>query len=307
MDILEVIRTDVRALPTGDHKPGLEAVLQHIETAYKHLARGQSQADETAFTDAIYRTNQAFEGSAKEAYRVLAEKNPDKIRPFDIEQYLAEHGIFRERVLTQFKNYRTAWRNPSTHDHTITFDEAEAFLAIVSISAFTKLLVDEIAEKLSFLAAKDEVTIKEKEIDANLSDPTINRVVDALKKFARHYSEKKSIPIESEAQLMGALSGFFSAVLPDLEVTTGRILRTDKSYYTDIIASKGSEELIIELKRNYNHSSLNAGLQQLVNYMRAANTNKSVLFFYSGKSNDYEVDTYDELVPDQTIMVVRPF
>ena len=108
MDLLELIRTEVSALPTGPHLQGLQSVLQHIETAYKHLARGQSDPDETAFNDTIYRTNQAFEGSTKEAYRVLAGKDPKKLSPFEIEKYLTEHKIYGERIMSQFTNYRTA-------------------------------------------------------------------------------------------------------------------------------------------------------------------------------------------------------
>jgi hypothetical protein len=86
MDLLDLIRNQVKTLPLGDHQPGLKSVLHHIETAYKHFARGQTDGDESAFTDTIYRTNQAFEGSVKEAYRVLAGRDPQKMRPFDIEQ-----------------------------------------------------------------------------------------------------------------------------------------------------------------------------------------------------------------------------
>jgi hypothetical protein len=80
------------------------------------ISREDLHGDETAFTDAIYRTNQAFEGSLKEAYRVLTGKNPLKLRPFDIETFFQEQRILRSRVLAQFSNYRTEWRNPATHD-----------------------------------------------------------------------------------------------------------------------------------------------------------------------------------------------
>ena len=64
MDLLDLIRIQINALPQGAHLQGLRSVLHHIETGYKHFARGQSDGDEFAFTDTIYRTNQAFEGSA---------------------------------------------------------------------------------------------------------------------------------------------------------------------------------------------------------------------------------------------------
>jgi len=122
MDLLESLRTKLNVLPEGVHPAGLWAVLIHVEAAFKHLSRGQELADESLFTDAIYRTNQAFEGSIKEAYRVLAASDPAKLRPFDIENYLDKNKVFKTRVLAQFKNYRTEWRNPSAHDYTLMFD-----------------------------------------------------------------------------------------------------------------------------------------------------------------------------------------
>ena len=62
MNLLEILTSRINGLPEGGYTQGLKAVLQHVQVAANHLARGQSTADDTAFTDAIYRTNQAFEG-----------------------------------------------------------------------------------------------------------------------------------------------------------------------------------------------------------------------------------------------------
>ena len=126
MDIVVALRDKIETLPNGSHSAGLQAILSHIEIAFKHLARGQELGKQTAFTDAIYRTNQAFEGSIKEAYRVLAGKDPGEVKPFEIEKYLEGNNVFRQRVLKQFSGYRREWRNPSTHDHILDFDEHEA-------------------------------------------------------------------------------------------------------------------------------------------------------------------------------------
>jgi hypothetical protein len=99
MDLVETLKKKIIALEEGEYIPGLKAVLSHIETAFRHLSRGQESDDDTAFTDAIYRTNQAFEGSVKEAYRVLAGQDPSRKRPYDIENYLERNNVFRSRVL----------------------------------------------------------------------------------------------------------------------------------------------------------------------------------------------------------------
>ena len=309
MDLFDLIRHQINALPSGDHLRGLRSVLHHLETAYKHFARGQSGGDESAFTDAIYRTNQAFEGSVKEAYRVLAGKDPQKMKPHEIEQYLLERKVFHDRILSQFTNYRTEWRNPSTHDYNLNFDEAQAFLATVSVSAFTKLLIDEIAERLNFVAVQKDVAIHGTAGTAtlNASEPFVARVTLALRNFAKYHSTNHpSVPIESEAQLMGALSGFLSSVLPDAQTSTGRIFRAEKPYYIDMVISNGNENIIVELKRGQHRALLEHGVEQVSTYMKIADAKHGVLFLYSGKSTDYDLQIFDGPHPGTEIYVLRP-
>jgi len=136
LDLFEILRQKIAAVPEGDHLVGLKAVQLHIETAIRHYTRGQAEQDATAFTDSVYRCNQAFEGSIKEAYRVLAGQDPENETPYKIEDYLAGNSVLRERVLSQFRNYRTDWRNPSTHNYKLDFDDDEALFAMTSVSVF---------------------------------------------------------------------------------------------------------------------------------------------------------------------------
>src|SRR6266478_6573129 len=150
MDLLKILKNRVATLPDGEYTAGLSAVIKHVEVGTRHLKRAQRSKDDSAFTDAIYRSNQAFEGSLKEAYRVLAGKDPSRESPNSIASYLEKQNVLKPRVLAQFGNYRTEWRNPSTHDYKLKFDEDEALLAIVTVSAFAIVLMDQIAEQLSF-------------------------------------------------------------------------------------------------------------------------------------------------------------
>jgi hypothetical protein len=213
MDILDIIRRTIEALPDGPHLAGLRSVLRHIEAAYKHFSRAQSEGDETGFTDAIYRTNQAFEGSIKEAYRVIEHKDPQRLTPREIEEYFEKNKTFRGRVLAQFTNYRKEWRNPSTHDHNLDFDEDEAFLAIVSVSAFAKLLIDQIAEELSFTAARKDIQSHNVGVGETLakSGKLSDRVIKIFREFTQHYpTTTRSVPVETEAQLMGTGIAIFA-------------------------------------------------------------------------------------------------
>ncbi|RIZ40666.1 hypothetical protein [Pseudomonas putida] len=225
MDLVDTLRNKIEALGEQDCVPGLRAVLLHIVTAFRHLSRGQELIDDTAFTDAIYRTNQAFEGSVKEAYRVLASKNPDRKKPHEIEQYLEEHSVFRPRVLSQLTNYRTNWRNPSAHDYQLDFDESEAFLAIISVSAFSCLLLDQITERVAFNAGQAEAKREEQgavdQLESARERGLFDLIVQILLNFSAHSClANNSAPTARETQILGGITGYISSAAGDLSVST---------------------------------------------------------------------------------------
>jgi hypothetical protein len=290
MDLFKTLRQKVDTLGEGDYLPGLRAILLHIETAHKHLERGQNNSEETAFTDAIYRTNQAFEGSIKEAYRVLAGKDPARQRPFDIEKYLEDEKTFRPRVLAQLTNYRTEWRNPSAHDYKLDFDESEAFLAIVSVSAFACLLLDQIAERLSFDSAKAHADAKKTKLKKGLpseSADLLERSVAILQAFTMqlpNLSVSGSVrPLYSEAQLLGALSGFISSVASDLIIETDVRLLKDASLRGDLVISRGNDKVLVELKRE-GKSQQYHGIAQLEHYMLVSQFHSGILFLFPSEA-----------------------
>ena len=307
MDLLALIRTKVEALPEGPHRPGLNSVYGHIEIAYTRLLQGEKDSDDSFFADVIYRTNQAFEGGIKEAYRVLAGKDPHRMRPYDIEQYLENEEVFPDRVLGQFKNYRSDWRNASTHDHNLYFGKDEAFLAIVSVSAFVKMLVDQVSQELAKIAARDEAVRSGIVADSSKQTKFIDKITSAFQAFSRHYSASSpNIPIETETQLIGAISGFLSLSAPDLQITTGRVFRADRPYYTDMVITRGPEVAVVELKRGQHQALVDQGIAQLAEYSVAARAQNAILFLYNTKATDYEV-SIPELPPIGVDMrVVRP-
>ena len=271
MDLIAIIREKIESIEDGDHTSGLKAMLVHVQTAIAHLRRGQDTSDETAFTDAIYRTNQAFEGSLKEAYRVLAEKKPEKKTPYQIEEYLTEKSVFRNRVLSQLTNYRTEWRNPSTHDHKLYFDSSEAFLAIVSVCAFASLLLDQIIEQLARNRSKAEADAENERL-SNLLKPHKDDlplfVGHAVAEFMREHRPTRDGPRMHEAGLLGALSGFLESIAPDSSVTSEYQLVERGHQRADIMLQLNGEHLLIEFKgmRDSRHL-LNAGLDQLDSFM----------------------------------------
>lgn len=284
MDLVETLRKKIAPLEEGEHVLGLKAVLQHIETAFRHLSRGQDFEDETAFTDAIYRTNQAFEGSIKEAYRVLAKQDPDKKTPFEIENYLEQNGIFRNRVLTQLTTYRTSWRNPSTHNYKLDFDESEAFLAIVSVSAFACLLLDQMAERLAFDKAQAEAEHQKASLQASLhqtkNSDSLSRVEELLTQFcAIHAPSSGDSHRQSEVQTIGALHGFLSSAAPELNVQTEVRLNGTRPYRADLVVGEGEDRVIVEVKRRFLSKNYANVVAQVEHYLLVGEMKKAIALF----------------------------
>jgi hypothetical protein len=213
-------------------------------------------------------------------------------------------------VLAQFTNYRTQWRNPSTHDYNLDFDEDEAFLAIVSVSAFAKLLVDQISERLSFVATKKDVEANKPlaGVAANTSSGLVERVIEGIRDFLRRYAaDNSAVPIETEGQLIGALVAFLSTVAPDLRFSVDRLFRQSRTtYHVDMVIENETERTLIELKRGDYRRSIDYGIHQLELYMQAANAVSGILFLYSSKTIDYQIETRKHSGGGGQIFILRP-
>lgn len=286
MNLLEILRARVNDLPEGDYIQGLKAVLQHIEVAGRHLARGQADSDETSFTDAIYRTNQAFEGSLKEAFRVLTAKDPAGETPYNIENYLQQQNVLRPRVLAQMTNYRREWRNPSTHDYRLDFDEDEALLAIVTVSAFAIVLIDQITERISFDQAKSVAT--EQPTPTPVAQSLLERILTLIEQFTIQFNQTHSDRDDiREVELIGGLAGFLAAAAPELQTQADAVLSPTKPKRADLLIALGEERLIVEVKRRRGASRrlLEDAIQQVGGYMEISDINQGILFVYSSPNS----------------------
>lgn len=310
MDILSILREGVDKLPEGEHL-GLKAVINHIEVAIRHLHVGQSDGDDQLFTDAVYRCNQAFEGSVKELYRVVAGKDGSSTTPHNIEEFLEKSKTLRPKVLMQLKRYRQEWRNPSTHDYTLDFDSDEAFLAIVNIAAFAQTAVSQIASKLAFdLASQSEIKppplIKNKEPAKSSSFKLIDEVGVYsgvyLAEATLGQNDDRKIP---EGQVASMLAGFLSS-LEHIEVELESKITPDRRLYADIMVKRGKEKCVVELRSElalkYNSKR---GIEQLLSYMEAGDIKNGVLAIYGKGPQVYSTLT-TSVSDNRSIQVVLP-
>lgn len=281
MDIFSLVTRSISQLPDGPHIAGLRSVMKHITVAAKYLERGRDFDEGDLYTDVVYRTNQAFEGSLKEAYRVLAGAAPEKKTPDQIEKYLETNKLLSDRVVIQLTRYRQEWRNPSTHDYTLDFDESEAFLALVSVASFAKVLVDQIAISLA-----QKNTVKRPESTVHTNTSLIEYIEEGCVYLLNAVVENKSPP-KSEVELLGLISGYFSE--DDIEIKIAPSEEFQGHARPDLLLSRGDERVVVELKRSSKPLTLSpTDYDQIETYIEAAPGATGLLVMWHPNATGYE-------------------
>ena len=283
MDLLEEIRKKMASLAGNHPRDGVNAVVRHVEIAERYLMRARAENDEDLYNDVIYRTNQAFEGMLKEAYTVLTDEDGAKLSPHQIEQHLMREKVFAPRVLDLFTNYRRQWRNPSTHDYKLFFSDQEALLAIVSVSAFTNILLDQIIETISFKHEKEKLQLSKQQLQdrSNFQGALVHEeVITLLELFSEELA--RSIPDSAqliELELIGKLHAFIESIDPDLNVVREPPISGHPKLRPDFLIQKDNSEVVIEVKRaTLNEKSVEVGLKQLLSYLGAAKFQQGILY-----------------------------
>lgn len=313
MDLLEGIRKKIDTINEYKEINGLNSVLSHIERAEVFLHRGKEESDDNLFTDVIYRTNHAFEGILKEAYIVLAKKDALRRSPHQIEDYFVNHNIFNERVLELFRNYRQSWRNPSTHDYNLFFSETEAFLAIISVSSFIHVLLDQIIECLSF--ESEQIYIRDRagdirgKIEKYEEISLFEKIQELLLNFDFSKFKNKKKKVIVDAELQGAIHAYFKQVDENIDIHRDPEIKllNEKSGKPDFIIEKKNQIVIIEVKTILRKNTLKSGLSQLKNYLKYAKAKEGILFALS-KTDDLDINNKQLYEPfdDFKIVVIIP-
>lgn len=289
MDLLSIIKEQSKKLSDTASYAGIENVISHIEIAEKHLLSGKLGND-YLFNDVIYRTNQAFEGSLKEAYKVLGEHDLGKQPIYKIEEYFETHNVLKTRVLHLLTNYRKEWRNESTHNYQIFFSEQEALLAIVSISAFLSILLDQMINKtaqqreISYLENKN-IQLPDKYEDLDLISQ-LSKLILAFSQEDHEMYHEKDRRLLFESEISGMLAGYIKTRDPSLEVYQEVQISgaRGKPRFIDFLFKKNNKEVYLELKRAPSTNVENlvtVGKKQLQSYMDETNVQDGIVYISS--------------------------
>ena len=298
MDLIAEIHFKLERLRSHASLEGVTAATRHIEFAQRWFERAREDQDDDLYNDAIYRTNQAFEGMLKEAYQVLTGKEVGKLTPHKIEQHLLDENVFTSRVLDLFKNYRQQWRNPSTHDHRLVFGEEEALLAIVSVSAFAAILLDQIIERINFIDEKKEIKERISDINYRPDDrkgtPFHDNVIVILELFSNEDSHFRPDTKTMESEILGRLSGFIESLDPSIKVIRDLVI-ADR-LRPDLILEQGRERLLVEIKRaGFGSDAYASGKAQVLHYLEKAGLQLGILYIPPFRVGQ-KVETTKELV-----------
>lgn len=204
MEALDELRRVVETMPAGNHTLGLDAVLRHLAAAERLLLQRNSRDDSGDFADVIYRTNQAYEGLLKEAYQILSGKEPNRMRIADMERYFEKSKSVGYRVAQQMRIYRDQWRNASAHDHKLTFDKTEAYLAVVTVAAIGRIIIDGVSARLAICEGPSP------------NDVLLEQLIRILNGVQAELTRLDTFPDEST--LIQALACQIEVLMPDAEV-----------------------------------------------------------------------------------------
>ncbi len=208
--------------------------------------------------------------------------------------------------MSQFTTYRTEWRNPSTHDYKLDFDESEAFLAIISVSAFACLLLDHIAERLAFKQSQAEAEERKTTLAASLLESMNPDLLVRLTELITQFCSIHQPPATSmhEVHFIGALHGFLSSAAPDLGVQTE--VKLDK-LRADLLVACGDERVVIEVKLNRRFARRNYlnAVSQVENYLLIGGMKNGIVLFLPDAPSEMEIESLVKGI-DSKIIVLMP-
>ncbi|TOM27421.1 hypothetical protein CGH80_24250, partial [Vibrio parahaemolyticus] len=174
----------------------------------------------------------------------------------------------------------------------------EALLAIVSVSAFFSILLDEMLEKQAFETEVEDLKKHVSKITSQLHNYNAldfhQQCLEILTKFSVIEKREGGFDTDlSEFELRGRLSAFISSVDPEITVEIEKRINIGSSHaYIDMILRKGGNSIIVELKRPSKESRLleMRAVQQIISYLAVTQLTDGIVYIppYS-KSSKVEV------------------
>lgn len=296
MDLLAEIKTKAQKIPEAD-RPGIAALIRHLEQAERCLELGRA-GDHDFFTDVIYRANHAYEGALKEAFEKLTGSDASHETPNHIENHLEQSNVLRSRVLDLMRNYRKEWRNPSTHEYELFFTAQEALLAIITVSAFVTVLLDQVLDQLAIQhQPKTQATSVKALVGAISNYDTLSpadQTTALIQAFVSSFSPTSGLSTPNrESYVEAAIASFLREAEPKFDVVLEpSVSARGRTVRPDILVKAGNETIVVEIKRSI-HQGLgrDAAVLQVLSYAKALKATRAVVVFMPEVGGEVTVET----------------
>jgi hypothetical protein len=122
-------------------------------------------------------------------------------------------------------------------------------------------------------------------------------VVTAIKQFRLPSNVLTEGAELRESEVIGALAGYLSKLLPDAKVEAEAPIVGDRAFRVDVSIVLGGQRVLIEVKRaRPGPTQIRGGINQLTHYMALSDVRDAVLFFYS-PGDEPSYDQAEHLLP----------
>ncbi|MBC18543.1 MAG: hypothetical protein CL942_16015 [Desulfovibrio sp.] len=188
MGLYREIQEKIEVATSINSDAQLEPVGRHISRAYYYLDKYEEENDAEYCLDSVTRTNLAFEGILRRAYSIFTDSNGSSTKKLsEIEKILKDTGVLEGKIPDLFVSYRRWWRNPSTHDCSLTYSHYEALHAVNQVSTFIIIILKQVIEKFGYSKTKASLESKAVAVEATpnvekkpMSAPRENRSVEKV-------------------------------------------------------------------------------------------------------------------------------
>ncbi len=300
MDTLKLLNKKIEQIKSEEYMIDLSYIIVHISRAEKYFELGREKKEPEYYNDVIYRTNQAYEGGLRCAYKILLEKDHALKSTYQIEEELNKENILNKRVKNMFSIYRNDWRNQSTHHYDFVCDQSEALMAINNVESFIYLLLDQIKEKDSYLYAK----LKSKDSKKiSFKDFVLQKLVLFPSIFYQSLKNKNEESL-TEIELMKGIENYLKKLDSEIEIFSEYPLKTNlhmNRSKVDFYLKKGKEEQYIELKILKNSVAIETIIHHNRERCKIFNMKDLVLFIWDG-NGEYEIK--ENIQEDITIKII---
>ncbi|MFZ5896008.1 MAG: hypothetical protein ACOY0T_33435 [Myxococcota bacterium] len=121
----------------------------------------------------------------------------------------------------------------------------------------------------------------------------LDGVANALTNFRATPVDHFDATEPREVEIVGALAGYLSKILPDASVELDVQLIPDRAFRVDIVLRRESQLILVEVKRaRPGTMQLKNALNQVTHYMALGGAKEARVFFYSSDGGTYQIEDH---------------